>query len=242
MPSMTDLIVDRFRRVATATPDAPFLIHPDGAVLTYNDAWRQSARMANLFRALGIQPGDRIALQAEKSASSLLAYLAAMQVGAVFLPLNTAYTAHEVAFFLGDAAPALLICRDADEAAMQALCASQAIAHMLSLDAAGQGSLVHQSARYADSVEPAVRHPDDLAAILYTSGTTGRSKGAMLTQDNLASNAAALTDCWRFTATDRLLHALPIYHTHGLFVATNVSIWAGSAMIRCSACCRRRRR
>ena len=231
MSGMTDMIINRFRHLADNRPDAPFLIHPDGASLSYGEAWRRCARMANLFRSLGICPGDRIALQAEKSEASLLAYLAAMQVGAVFLPLNTAYTLNEVDYFLGDAAPALLICRESDDAAMATLCSRHGIAHRLTLDAGGQGTLVLHSADQDGEMEPAHRQADDLAAILYTSGTTGRSKGAMLTQDNLASNAEALAECWRFTAHDRLLHALPIYHTHGLFVATNVCLWAGAAMI-----------
>lgn len=222
-----------FHNRSIAAPDAPFLILPDGGAITYAQAVARSGQMANLFRAAGVKPGDRIAVQVEKSADALLTYLAALRIGAVYLPLNTAYTAAEVRFFLSDATPALFIHRPEDEAAMAALCADLGIAARLTLGQSGEGSL--PSGADAQSAQADV-HPvamDDLAAILYTSGTTGRSKGAMLTQGNLASNSATLKDYWRFSEGDVLLHALPIFHTHGLFVATNITITAGSAIILC---------
>ncbi|WP_343616498.1 malonyl-CoA synthase [Novosphingobium sp.] len=221
----------RFQARAGDAPDAPFLILPDGAVLTYAAALARSGQIAGLFRARGVQPGDRIAVQVEKSATALLTYLAALRIGAVYLPLNTGYTAGELRFFLSDAQPALLIHRPEDEAAMAALCAEIGVPARLMLDAQGGGEvsdLADQQA--ADSPVHSVQD-DDLAAILYTSGTTGRSKGAMLSQGNLASNAETLREYWRYTADDRLLHALPIFHTHGLFVATNITIAAGAAII-----------
>ena len=220
-----------FQQRAEAAPDAPFLIRPDLPGLTYGDALDRTAQLANLFAGQGVRPGDRVAIQAEKSADALLAYLAALRLGAVFLPLNTAYTPAEIRFFLGDAQPALFIHRPEDEAAMAPLCAELGIAGRLTLDASGQGSLARQADAQPLAAPVASLGGDALAAILYTSGTTGRSKGAMLTRDNLGSNAATLVESWRFGCADVLLHALPIFHTHGLFVATNVTIAAGSAMI-----------
>jgi malonyl-CoA/methylmalonyl-CoA synthetase len=221
----------RFQARAGDAPDAPFLILPDGAVLTYAAAVARSGQIAGLFRARGVQPGDRIAVQVEKSATALLTYLAALRIGAVYLPLNTGYTAGELRFFLSDAQPALLIHRPEDEAAMADLCAEIGVPARLMLDAQGGGELSDLADQQAaDSPIHGVQD-DDLAAILYTSGTTGRSKGAMLSQGNLASNAETLREYWRYTADDRLLHALPIFHTHGLFVATNITIAAGAAII-----------
>ncbi|KPF90847.1 malonyl-CoA synthase [Novosphingobium sp. AAP83] len=215
-----------------ATPQAPFLIAADGAVLTYEAALRRSAQLANAFRAQGVQPGDCIAIQVEKSQTALLTWLAALQAGAVYLPLNTGYTTGELRYFLGDAQPSLLLCRAEDEAPLAALCAEIGVPALLTLDSEGTGGmLVAAAADQPETFERAPLTPDTLAAILYTSGTTGRSKGAMLSHANLASNALTLVDHWRFTTDDRLLHALPIFHTHGLFVATNVTIAAGSAMI-----------
>ncbi len=228
---MTTLIISRFLERAGSRPDDPFLIHPEGRVLTYGQAAQMIAQMSGLFRSLGVHVGDRIALQAEKCEASLLAYLAALHAGAVFLPLNPAYTPEEVAYFLSDARPAIFICREGDQAALAGACAGAQIAQVLTIDPAQGGSLAARAGAFVGDLAPAARTLDDLAAILYTSGTTGRSKGAMLSQRNLASNADILMDLWGFTAADRLLHALPIFHTHGLFVATNITIAAGSAML-----------
>jgi malonyl-CoA/methylmalonyl-CoA synthetase len=218
---------------ARADTDAPFVIMPDGAVVTYRTAQARAGQIANVFRAGGVQAGDRIAIQAEKSLDGLLTYLAAMRIGAVYLPLNTGYTPAELRFFLSDATPALVIHRVEDEAVLGALCEELAIPARLTLGAANGGTLrAAADEASADLVDHPGR-PEDLAAILYTSGTTGRSKGAMLTRANLASNAATLADYWQFDTSDVLLHALPIFHTHGLFVATNITIVAGSAMILC---------
>ena len=230
MPVYPDMF-SLFQQRAAAAPDAPFLIGPDLSVLSYGAALGRTAQLANLFAARGVKPGDRVAIQAEKSPDALLAYLAALRLGAVFLPLNTAYTPAEIRFFLSDARPALFVHRPEDEPAMVALCDELGIAARLTLDAAGQGSLAQRADAQPVEAPVAALPGDALAAILYTSGTTGRSKGAMLSRDNLASNAVTLVDCWRFTSADVLLHALPIFHTHGLFVATNVTIAAGSAMI-----------
>jgi malonyl-CoA/methylmalonyl-CoA synthetase len=215
-------------RSRIADPEALFLIEADGTQLSYKEMVERSGRLANLFRSLGVGAGDRIAIQADKSVWALLVYLATLRAGAVHLPLNPAYTAAEVRYFLGDAEPALFICRPEQAAEMRALAGG---AKVETLGADGSGSLVPAALKEAAEFEDVARRPDDLAAILYTSGTTGRSKGAMLTHRNLASNAETLRQAWRFTGEDRLLHALPIFHTHGLFVATNVTLLAGGSML-----------
>jgi malonyl-CoA/methylmalonyl-CoA synthetase len=207
-----------------------FLIAKDGREISYADFLGLTARFCHALAANGAKPGDRIALQARKSTEALAVYAACVRMGAIFLPLNTAYTPSEVAYFVGDAEARLLIC-DGDRAAALAPVATKAGAALLTLNADGSGTLADAARGRPDTFEPAQRGPDDLAAFLYTSGTTGRSKGAMLTHDNLLSNAEALVDAWRFTADDVLLHALPIFHTHGLFVASNVMLLAGGSMI-----------
>jgi malonyl-CoA/methylmalonyl-CoA synthetase len=196
--------------------------------LTYGDLDRETARLAGALVALGVRPGDRVAVQVEKSAVNLLLYLATVRAGAVYLPLNTAYTLAELAYFIGDAEPALVVC---DPAARPGVAPLAGGAPVETLDAAGQGSLADIAAAQGGAFATVPRAGDDLAAICYTSGTTGRSKGAMLTHRALASNAATLVDLWRFTARDVLIHALPLYHVHGLFVATNVALMAGAGMI-----------
>jgi malonyl-CoA/methylmalonyl-CoA synthetase len=159
----------------------------------------------------------------------MLSY-AAMRAGAIYLPLNTAYTLAELDYFLKDAEPSLVVCDPAERDGIAAI-AAEIGARVETLDAAGQGSLMADAQALSADFETVFRNGDDLAAILYTSGTTGRSKGAMLTHDNLVSNALTLRDYWQFSSDDVLIHALPIYHTHGLFVATNTNFFAGGAMI-----------
>ncbi len=207
-----------------------FLSLKDGRDIAYGEFLQLAARLAHALSASGIAPGDRVALQAKKSPEALAVYAACVAAGAVFLPLNTAYTPAEVEYFVTDAGARLLICDDASRAALEPV-AAKAGAALLTLNADGSGTLADLARKQPGTFAPAARGPDDLAAFLYTSGTTGRSKGAMLTHDNLLSNAAALVETWRFTAGDVLLHALPIFHTHGLFVATNVMLLAGGAMI-----------
>ncbi len=156
---------------------------------------------------------------------------ARLRAGAVFLPLNTAYTAPEIDYFLGDAEPAVFICDPARLAELAPIATARGVQQVLTLDADGAGTATDAADRAAPSFTDADRGADDLAALLYTSGTTGRSKGAMLSHGNLASNALALVETWRFTPDDVLIHALPIFHTHGLFVAINVTLLAGSSMI-----------
>ncbi|OYW42605.1 MAG: malonyl-CoA synthase, partial [Azorhizobium sp. 12-66-6] len=220
-------------RAAMPALEQPLVLHPDGAVETYADALALSARMANLLVALGVKPGDRVAVQVEKSWPALALYLAAVRAGAVYLPLNTAYTLAELSYFLSDAEPTVLVCRPEIEAEVRALATSLGVPQVESLGADGIGSLTVKAQDYPDTFEDVARGPDDLAGILYTSGTTGRAKGAMLSHDNLLSNAVTLRDTWRFTADDVLIHALPLFHTHGLFVASNIILLAGARMIFC---------
>ena len=207
---------------------SPFLILPDGTEITGDAFHAMCAQVAGRLGALGLAPGDRMAVQVEKSADALALYGGAVMAGVVFLPLNTAYTPDEVAYFLSDAGARLLLA-DSAKAAALATVAAQSGARLMVLDSDGSGSFSQVAA--APAVAAAERDPGDLAALLYTSGTTGRSKGAMLSQRNLLSNAEVLTRAWRFTDQDVLLHALPIFHTHGLFVATNIVLLAGGALI-----------
>lgn len=208
----------------------PFLLLPDGTGIAGQCFLAMVARAAHALRAEGVQPGDRIAVQIAKSPEALAVYGASVALGAVFLPLNTAYTADELGYFLGNATPRVFLCDPARQSALAGI-ADQHPARLLTLDGAGQGTLADRMAAMPDHIEPVSCGPDDLAAILYTSGTTGRSKGAMLTHRNLLSNAEVLTKLWRFTSDDVLLHALPIFHTHGLFVASNISLLSGGAMV-----------
>ncbi|WP_193142418.1 malonyl-CoA synthase [Meridianimarinicoccus sp. MJW13] len=212
-----------------ATSEAPFLLLPDGEALTYRDFLTLSARMANVFTDLGLEKGDRVAVQTGKSAQALAIYAACLRAGLVLLPLNTAYTPSELGYFIGDAEPGLVICDPGKEDAIAPLLSQDTT--LLTLDAQGAGSLMDRAQAASADQAPLPCGPEDLAAILYTSGTTGRSKGAMLSHDNLLSNAQSLADLWRFSDSDVLLHALPIFHTHGLFVAVNVVALTGGAML-----------
>jgi malonyl-CoA/methylmalonyl-CoA synthetase len=207
-----------------------FLHQPGIASLSYADFLSRAARLAHALVARGLVPGDRVAVQVDKSPAALALYGACTQAGLVFLPLNTAYTATEVAYFVEDSAASLFVCDPARRTEMQPL-ADACGTVMETMAADGSGSLAMLAADCPDRFDTVARGAGDLAAILYTSGTTGRSKGAMMTNTNLLSNARTLVDLWRFTETDVLLHALPIFHTHGLFVATNVMLLAGGSMI-----------
>lgn len=223
-----NVLYDRF--LADRAEDArPLLRLPDGAALSYADIAAAARQMAGALAALGVAPGDRVLVQAPKSPENLILYLATAIAGGVFLPLNTAYTPAEVAYFASDAEPTLIVCDPASEAGLAPIAAACG-ARLLTLGAAREGSLLAEVAEAAP-IAPVPRGAEDLAAILYTSGTTGGSKGAMLSAGNLISNAETLTQAWRFTAEDVLLHALPIFHTHGLFVGTNITLIAGGSMI-----------
>ena len=228
---MSENLFTIFKNRFPADLSKVFLWRPDGSALSYADLVELSGRLANALKSLGVKPGDRVAAQVEKSAEALLVYLAALRAGAVYLPLNSAYTASEIRYFLGDAEPTLFICRPEFAAEMRVVATEAGVPRVETLGSNGEGSLMEAARAQPPAFEDVERTRDDLAAILYTSGTTGRSKGAMLSHGNLASNAEVLRDNWRFTPEDRLLHALPIFHTHGLFVATNVTLMTGSSLI-----------
>ncbi|MFT4794734.1 MAG: malonyl-CoA/methylmalonyl-CoA synthetase [Paracoccaceae bacterium] len=209
---------------------APFLHLADGRVISYAAFVKMTAQYANAITGMGVAPGDRVAVQIAKSAEALALYAACTQTGAIFLPLNTAYTADELSYFIENSGAALFVCDPAQESALIAM-ATSCGAKVATLGAEGGGSLADAAVAAPETFATVDRGANDLAAFLYTSGTTGRSKGAMLTQNNLLSNSQALAEIWRFTDRDVLLHALPIFHTHGLFVATNITLLAGGSMI-----------
>ncbi|MEO0772344.1 MAG: malonyl-CoA synthase [Pseudomonadota bacterium] len=210
--------------------DATFLTLADGTQISYDGFLRQSAQIAHVLSGAGLEPGDRLAAQIHKSPQALALYAACAQAGIIFLPLNTAYTATELSYFIENSGARMVVC-DAAAKDLLSPIADGLGAQVETLNADGAGSLTEKAATQPDQFDTVARSNDDLAAFLYTSGTTGRSKGAMLTQDNLLSNAHTLKDYWQFTADDVLLHALPIFHTHGLFVATNIMLLVGGSMI-----------
>jgi malonyl-CoA/methylmalonyl-CoA synthetase len=227
MANLYDTLRERF----PADRSRPFAFLPDDSRLSYADVEAASARFANVLIAAGVQAGDRVAVQAEKSIEMLMLYLGCLRAGAIFLPLNPAYTAGELAYFLADAEPVLFVCDPKRHKEAEALAAAQGSVRVETLGGAGEGTLNALAAAAPPDFETVSCADDGLAAILYTSGTTGRSKGAMLSHANLASNALTLVGFWRFTGDDVLLHALPIFHTHGLFVGTNVTLASGASMI-----------
>jgi malonyl-CoA/methylmalonyl-CoA synthetase len=222
-------LFDRLER-SVLDPTKIAITTPAGKTISYADLIDLSGRLANVLVNRGVKSGDRVAVQVEKSVPALVLYLATVRAGAVYLPLNTAYTLTELEYFISDAEPSLVVCDPARREGIEQLAAKVGAA-VETLDDRGEGSLTNAASGASVTFETVQRAGDDLAAILYTSGTTGRSKGAMLTHDNLVSNAMTLKDVWRFTADDVLIHALPIYHTHGLFVASNVTLFSGAAMV-----------
>ena len=206
---------------------------PEGDVWTFAGVEAESARYANLMVERGVAPGDRVAVQVEKSPRALVLYLACLRAGAAYLPLNPACTERELDYFLGDAEPKLVVSRPEPANAVAALCERHGAGGPLTLGVDDDGTLVEASRAMSGRFDTVERGPGDLAALLYTSGTTGRPKGAMLTHANLFSNAEVLHAAWGFRRGDVLLHMLPLFHTHGLFVACHTSLLNGSPMIFC---------
>ncbi|MBY0530682.1 MAG: malonyl-CoA decarboxylase family protein [Xanthobacteraceae bacterium] len=215
---------------AIPSRDKTLIELPDGKIITYREVFDLAAKISAYLVRCKVMPGDRVAVQVEKSWQNLALYLGVVRAGGVYLPLNTAYPLAELEYFLSDAEPRVVVCKPETESGVNALAAKLKIATVETLGVNGDGTLI-ANAKDATPLAPAARAAKDLAAILYTSGTTGRSKGAMLSHENLLSNAMTLKDYWRFTEKDVVLHALPIYHTHGLFVAMNVVLLAGASML-----------
>ena len=213
-------------------PNRPLFIKPDGSVVTYGAIIELSGKMANALAALGVKPDDRVVAYVDKSVGAVALYLGCLRMGAVYIPLNTAFTLKELEFFIADAEPRAVICstEKPDIAAALRNKLGESFGETLGTDCRS-GSFAERVAESSSSFTAVERRGGDIAAILYTSGTTGRPKGAMLTHENLAVNALALKDAWQMSSSDIIIHALPIFHIHGLFVAVNVSLLAGSQMI-----------
>ncbi|VAV98405.1 Long-chain-fatty-acid--CoA ligase [hydrothermal vent metagenome] len=207
-----------------------FLHLPDGSTISHDGFLKMAGRFANALTRLGLACGDRVAVQVEKSPQALAVYAACVQAGLVFLPLNTAYTASEVLYFVEDSGAKLFVCQGSREKELLEVTRRTGIL-LETLSADGTGTFIDRAKDDSESFTPVDCDGETLAALLYTSGTTGRSKGAMLSHENLLSNAQVLADLWQFSDNDVLLHALPIFHTHGLFVATNVTLIAGGSML-----------
>lgn len=198
---------------------------------TWQDIDEQTARIANLLASLNLPEGSRVAVQSEKSVEALMLYLGVLRAGYVYLPLNSAYQASEVEYFIGNAEPAVVVCSPKSLAWVQPIANAAKVTHVFTLGEAGGGTLVEAATSHSATQTVATKQADDLAAILYTSGTTGRSKGAMLSHNNLLSNALTLKDYWGWSSNDVLIHALPIFHVHGLFVASHCALLSGAKMI-----------
>jgi malonyl-CoA/methylmalonyl-CoA synthetase len=203
----------------------------DGLAYSWQDLERATAMMANLLDSLALPKGSRVAVQVEKSVEAMLLYLATLRAGYVFLPLNTAYQSNEVGYFIENAEPAVVVCTSKNFGWVSKIAFNAGTMHVFTLDDDRTGSLLTRASHQSDQHQVAECQPDDLAAILYTSGTTGRSKGAMLSHHNLLSNALVLKDYWGWRPDDVLIHALPIFHVHGLFVGIHGALINGSKMI-----------
>jgi malonyl-CoA/methylmalonyl-CoA synthetase len=211
--------------------DAVAVETDEGLAYSWRDLDRGTAMIANLLAGLSLPQGSRIAVQVEKSVEAMMLYLATLRAGHVFLPLNTAYQSAEIEYFVGNAEPAVVVCTGRNFGWVSKVAFKAGTHHVFTLNEDRTGSLLERAAHCGDRHEPVARSADDLAAILYTSGTTGRSKGAMLTHGNLLSNALVLKDYWGWRPGDVLIHALPIFHVHGLFVALHGALLNGSRMI-----------
>ncbi|MEJ2621840.1 MAG: malonyl-CoA synthase [Candidatus Thiodiazotropha sp.] len=221
------LVGDRFKNAG----DHPFLITPGQSPLLYSELDERTARIATRLQELDVKPGDRVMVQVAKSAESVLLYLACLRVGAIYIPLNSAYTAAEVGYFMTDAKPQLFVCQPSERESLYSLSQECDVSHIRTLGSEADGDLLERVETLSTTQQVVPRSADDLAAILYTSGTTGRSKGAMLSHHNLASNAEVLHSYWHWDdQKDVLLHALPVFHVHGLFVALHCALLGGSSV------------
>lgn len=212
---------------------AACLITAQGAQYSWNDLDQASAKLANLLTSLELPKGSRIAAHVEKSPEALLLYLATLRAGLIFIPLNTAYQSAEMRYFIEDAQPAVVVCSPKNFGWLAQLAFQLGCSHVFTLDDTlpNQGSLLQRAALLSSQFQTVSSDPDDIASILYTSGTTGKSKGAMLSHHNLSSNALALQATWQWQASDVLLHTLPLFHVHGLFISCHLALLSGSTMI-----------
>lgn len=230
-PLHNDNLFAALRAAFPRNLDAQAIETDNGLSYTWQDLERATAMMANLLASLGLPEGARIAVQVEKSVEAMVLYLATLRAGYVFLPLNTAYQSAEIEYFIGNAEPAVVVCSGANFGWVSKIAFTAGTQYVFTLNDDRTGTLLDRSATCSDQHTVAPRSADDLAAILYTSGTTGRSKGAMLTHGNMLSNAQVLKDYWGWQPDDVLIHALPIFHVHGLFVAIHGALLNGSKMI-----------
>ena len=228
---MTENLYDLFRQRFPADRAQPFIETVDGTLYSYGDLEAISGRFARTLMALGVQAGDRVAIQVDKSPEAIFLYLACLRVGAIYLPLNIAYKQAEVAYFLSDARPRIMICHPEAEETVGETAWNCGVSRLVTLDQAGGGTFAELSRAHDGDFPTIDAEPDDVAAIIYTSGTTGKSKGVMLTHRNMGSNALTLHRAWGWVPGDVLLHALPIFHAHGMFIATNCALLNGSKML-----------
>ena len=220
-----------FKKNAPSDLNSRLLLTEDGRDISYGEAMEASARMANCLIDLGALPGDRITVQVQKTPENLFLYFACLQAGLVYHPLNTAYTASELTYFIDNAEPTIIICDSNAVSTMESVLPTTGIKALLTLNTDGSGSLMDQQASASIEAKVAWREGPEMAALLYSSGTTGRPKGIMLSHNNLRSNAKTLVQAWGFSSSDCLLHMLPIYHVHGLFVAVSCVMMSGSTMV-----------
>jgi malonyl-CoA/methylmalonyl-CoA synthetase len=218
---LTDDLYSRFAASFSAHADRT-LVETEARRWTYRVFEQAAGRLAARLQALGVAPGERLLAQTDKSAEALMLYVACLRAGAIYLPLNVDYTEAELAYFVADAGPVLAVCREESVDLFERIGGGRLAVTTLAALFADLG---------AEEASPVARGRDDIAAILYTSGTTGKPKGAMLSNGNLVSNGETLVDLWRFTAEDRLIHALPIFHVHGLFVAVHCAVFSGATMV-----------
>ncbi len=231
---MSSNVYQFFARHFPAEPERAFIETPSGARVSFRELDRQSARYARCLLDLGIAKGERVVAQVEKSVENVYLYLGCLRAGLVYVPLNTAYQKAEIEYFIGDAQPALVVCRPQNFDLVAPIARAAGVKHVYSLGETGAGTLIDALPSVESAPNAAVDvvcADDDLASILYTSGTTGRSKGAMLTHRNLASNAQTLVSLWGMNERDVLIHALPTFHIHGLFVALHTALVAGASLI-----------
>ena len=228
---MTENLYDLFRERFPGDRSQPFIETVDGDVYSYDDLESISGRFAQALTGLGVEAGDRVAIQVEKSPEAIFLYLACLRAGAIYLPLNTAYKTGEVTYFLSDASPKVMICHPDSKKTVAPVARDCGVSHLLTLDQEGGGSFAESSRGCDGAFTNVPVEADDVAAIIYTSGTTGQAKGVMLTHRNMGSNGLTLHKAWGWVPGDVLLHALPIFHAHGMFIATNCALLNGSKIL-----------